>query len=94
MAVLDFFTVEYAAEDRIWGPVMALFSLCHIFVLALIGSSILLRRELHTIFVFGGLCLCELLMRITKKSFKHPRPEGVRAAIPLRNKPSALSTGW
>ena len=75
-SVLDFFTVEFNSEDEIIGPIMALFSLSHVFVLMALGSAIVLRRELHSISIFVGLCVCELLCRVLKKSLKNPRPQG------------------
>jgi len=53
---------------------MAFFSLSHIFILVALVTVIITRRELHSVSILLGLCVCEVICRVLKKASKHPRP--------------------
>jgi hypothetical protein len=81
-AVLDFFTVEYEAGDSA-GALAALLSLSHLFILVGIATLVAFRRELHCLSIFAGLCVCEGLCRVLKKTVRETRPQGALARLSI-----------
>lgn len=68
--------IVYDSEDGLFGWIMALMSLSPVFIIVAICSSILVHREVHSIFLLLGQICCVLLNQILKNIFRQPRPDG------------------
>ncbi|CBK20784.2 uncharacterized protein [Blastocystis hominis] len=66
--------IQYDKEDGIVGWVMALVSLTPVFFVCILCSSILLHRDMHSVFFLIQMILCTIFNQILKHLIKQPRP--------------------
>ena len=75
---IDLFLVQYDEGDLV-GSLLAWVSLLPICIFVGLFGILLMKRDLRTVSLYGGLAAGEVLSVMLKRTIKEPRPEGSAA---------------